>query len=130
MLMAACCEDDIVIHVLPFVKNNIKNPDWRYRDAAVMAFGKDLSALGISVEPRAVISLCLLNKKGIARVVCRWSLAQGFILQDVRQEPLCSFTAMLIQTYPSRCLKCRWLVHFVMVALKINISKVITRSKF
>ncbi|GIY74129.1 importin subunit beta-1 [Caerostris darwini] len=39
MLMAACCEEDIVIHVLPFVKNNIKNPDWRYRDAAVMAFG-------------------------------------------------------------------------------------------
>ncbi|XP_042897818.1 importin subunit beta-1 isoform X1 [Parasteatoda tepidariorum] len=39
MLMAACCEDDIVCHVLPFVKNNIKNPDWRYRDAAVMAFG-------------------------------------------------------------------------------------------
>ncbi|XP_055926043.1 importin subunit beta-1-like isoform X2 [Argiope bruennichi] len=42
MLMAACCEDDIVIHVLPFVKNNIKNPDWRYRDAAVMAFGSIL----------------------------------------------------------------------------------------
>ncbi|XP_054707548.1 importin subunit beta-1-like [Uloborus diversus] len=39
MLMAACCEDDIVPHVLPFVKNNIKHVDWRYRDAAVMAFG-------------------------------------------------------------------------------------------
>lgn len=40
MLMAACCEDDIVPHVLPFVKNNIKHTDWRYRDAAVMAFGE------------------------------------------------------------------------------------------
>lgn len=40
MLMATCCEDDIVPHVLPFVKNNINSPDWRYRDAAVMAFGE------------------------------------------------------------------------------------------
>lgn len=39
MLMATCCEDDIVPHVLPFVKDNIKHPDWRYRDASVMAFG-------------------------------------------------------------------------------------------
>ena len=42
MLMATCCEDDIVPHVLPFVKEHIKSPDWRYRDAAVMAFGKFL----------------------------------------------------------------------------------------
>lgn len=39
MLLATCCEDDIVPHVLPFIKEHIKNPDWRYRDAAVMAFG-------------------------------------------------------------------------------------------
>ncbi|XP_013779228.1 importin subunit beta-1-like isoform X1 [Limulus polyphemus] len=39
MLMATCCEDDVVPHVLPFVKENIVNPSWRYRDAAVMAFG-------------------------------------------------------------------------------------------
>lgn len=42
MLMATCCEDGIVPHVLPFVKDNIKNPDWRSRDAAVMAFGSIL----------------------------------------------------------------------------------------
>ena len=41
MLMATCCEDDVVPHVLPFVKDNISNPDWRHRDAAVMAFGKN-----------------------------------------------------------------------------------------
>lgn len=40
MLMATCCEDAIVPHVLPFVKDNIKSPDWKFRDAAVMAFGK------------------------------------------------------------------------------------------
>lgn len=39
MLLATCCEDDIVPHVLPFVKDNIKHTDWRFRDAALMAFG-------------------------------------------------------------------------------------------
>ena len=41
MLMATCCEDDIIPHVLPFVKDNIKSADWKYRDAAVMAFGNE-----------------------------------------------------------------------------------------
>ncbi|CAH1388967.1 unnamed protein product [Nezara viridula] len=45
MLLATCCEEDIVPHVLPFVQQNIKSPDWRYRDAAVMAFGSILSGL-------------------------------------------------------------------------------------
>lgn len=42
MLLANCCEDVIVPHVLPFVKDNIEDPDWRNRDAAVMAFGSIL----------------------------------------------------------------------------------------
>jgi len=40
MLLATCCENDIVQHVLPFVKENIISPDWRYRDAALMSFGE------------------------------------------------------------------------------------------
>lgn len=39
MLLATCCEDDIVPHVLPFVTQNINLPDWNKRDAAIMAFG-------------------------------------------------------------------------------------------
>jgi importin subunit beta-1 len=42
MLLATCCEDDIVPHVLPFVKDNIKHADWRHR-SAVQIFGKILS---------------------------------------------------------------------------------------
>ncbi|XP_012277181.2 importin subunit beta-1 [Orussus abietinus] len=45
MLLASCCEESIVPYVLPFVKVNIKNPDWRYRDAAVMVFGSILGGL-------------------------------------------------------------------------------------
>jgi len=41
-LLATCCEDDIVPHVLPFVKDNIKHADWRNRDAALMSFGSIL----------------------------------------------------------------------------------------
>ncbi|XP_046999145.1 importin subunit beta-1 isoform X1 [Schistocerca americana] len=50
MLLATCCEDDIVPFVLPFVKDNIKSTDWRYRDAALMAFGSILGGL----EPKTL----------------------------------------------------------------------------
>lgn len=38
-LMAACTEDAIVPHVVPFVKEHLCNADWRLRDAAIMALG-------------------------------------------------------------------------------------------
>lgn len=47
MLLATCCEDSIVPHVLPFVQRNIKHTDWRYRDAALMAFGQSLKVFMI-----------------------------------------------------------------------------------
>ena len=49
MLMATCCEDDIINYVLPFVKDNVQSQDWKYRDAAVMAFGKELLFLKVSL---------------------------------------------------------------------------------
>ncbi|XP_071264102.1 importin subunit beta-1-like isoform X1 [Salvelinus alpinus] len=42
MLLATCCEDAVVPHVLPFIKEHIKHPDWRCRDASVMALGSIL----------------------------------------------------------------------------------------
>lgn len=42
MLLTSCTEDDVVAHVLPFVNQHIRSPDWRYRDASVMAFGSIL----------------------------------------------------------------------------------------
>ena len=39
MLLAQCTEHHIVPHVLTFIKENIKNPDWKRRDAAVMTLG-------------------------------------------------------------------------------------------
>ncbi|XP_034178475.1 importin subunit beta Fs(2)Ket isoform X3 [Osmia lignaria lignaria] len=52
MLLSSCCEEAIFPYVLPFVKDNIKSPDWRFRDAALMAFGSILGGLDPgSVKP-------------------------------------------------------------------------------
>lgn len=45
MLLATCCEDEIVGHVLPFIKDNIDSQNWRYRDAALMVFASILGGI-------------------------------------------------------------------------------------
>lgn len=45
MLLATCCEEEIVPHVLPFIKENIVSTNWRYKDAALMVFGAILGGL-------------------------------------------------------------------------------------
>lgn len=45
MLLATCCEEEIVPHVLPFVNTNIVSTNWRFRDAALMVFGSILGGL-------------------------------------------------------------------------------------
>lgn len=37
--LSTCVADTIVPQVLPFIEANIRQEDWRMRDAAVMAFG-------------------------------------------------------------------------------------------
>ncbi|KAJ2361508.1 karyopherin Kap95, partial [Coemansia sp. RSA 2611] len=41
-LLAQTIGNDIVAPVIPFVEQHIRNPDWHYREAAVMAFGSIL----------------------------------------------------------------------------------------
>ena len=40
MLLAQCCENDVISFVTDFIMENIKHQDWKNRDAAVMAFGE------------------------------------------------------------------------------------------
>ncbi len=66
MLLATCCEDDIVDHVLPFVKENIKHSDWRFRDAALMSFGAilegpDAIKMKPIVEEAMPMLICLMK---------------------------------------------------------------------
>ncbi|KAF7725991.1 karyopherin beta [Apophysomyces ossiformis] len=41
-LLAQCVRNMIIAPIVPFVEQNIQNADWRYREAAVMAFGSIL----------------------------------------------------------------------------------------
>ncbi|KAJ2617046.1 karyopherin Kap95 [Coemansia sp. RSA 1804] len=48
-LLAQTIGNDIVAPVIPFVEQNIRNPDWHYREAAVMSFGSILEGPESSV---------------------------------------------------------------------------------
>uniref|UniRef100_A0A1I7ZA47 Importin N-terminal domain-containing protein n=1 Tax=Steinernema glaseri TaxID=37863 RepID=A0A1I7ZA47_9BILA len=39
MLLAQCTGDDIIGPILPFITQHFTNADWKYREAAIMAFG-------------------------------------------------------------------------------------------
>lgn len=41
-LIANTVRDKIINHVIPFVSQNINNPDWHFKEAAIMAFGQVL----------------------------------------------------------------------------------------
>lgn len=45
LLLATCCENDIVPYVMPFIQENIQSDNWRYKDAALMVFGSILSGI-------------------------------------------------------------------------------------
>eukprot|EP00808_Paulinella_micropora_P006472 g8429.t1 len=38
-LAAKCTKSAVLPHVMPFVNKNVQNPDWRYKEAATLAFG-------------------------------------------------------------------------------------------
>ncbi len=59
--LATCVADTIVPQVLPFIEGNIRQDDWRKRDAAVMAFGSILDGpQPTSLQPLVASALPLL----------------------------------------------------------------------
>uniref|UniRef100_A0A2M4A3T7 Putative karyopherin importin beta 1 n=1 Tax=Anopheles triannulatus TaxID=58253 RepID=A0A2M4A3T7_9DIPT len=82
MLLATCCGEEIVPHVLPFVNSNIKSTNWRFRDAAVMVFGSILSALETDrLKPmleQAMPTLIELmyDESVIVRDTCAWTFGR------------------------------------------------------
>jgi importin subunit beta-1 len=82
MLMASCTEDAIIPHVLPFIKDNIVNPDWRFRDAAVMTFGcilegPDQNCLKPIVEQALPTLIGLMSDKSvIVRDTVAWTIGR------------------------------------------------------
>ncbi|VDL92291.1 unnamed protein product [Schistocephalus solidus] len=82
MLLAQCCEDAIVELVIPFVRQHIENPDWKYRDAAVMSFGSILegpnpTALKPLVESAMPVIINLLRDQSSAvRDTTAWTIGR------------------------------------------------------
>ena len=82
MLLASCTEDAILPYVIPFVKDNIRNPDWRYRDAAVMAFGcilegPDPNNLKPIVEQALPMLIELMNDSSVVvRDTVAWTIGR------------------------------------------------------
>lgn len=82
MLLAQCCEDAVVNLVIPFVKENIKKADWRYRDAAVMSFGSilegpDPASLKPLVESAMPVIIELLRDESPAvRDTAAWTIGR------------------------------------------------------
>lgn len=83
MLLATCCEDDIVPHVLPFVRDNIKHPDWRHRDAALMSFGSilegpDPSQIKPMVEQAMPMLIELMKDNSVVvKDTAAWTIGQS-----------------------------------------------------
>jgi len=82
MLLASCCANDIIPHVLPFIEGNIQNADWKHRDAAVMAFGSildgpDAESLGSIVQQGMPFLLLLMKDPNMmVRDSVAWSLSR------------------------------------------------------
>jgi len=82
MLLASCCSNAIIPHVLPFITTNIESTDWKYRDAAVMAFGSilegpDADQLGTIVQEGMPFLLNLMKDSNmLVRDSVAWSLSR------------------------------------------------------
>lgn len=82
MLLASCVEDNIIPAIMPFVQNNIGSPDWKRRDAAIMAFGSMLEGPEPSNLKEYVIQalpmlIQLMNDPSIAvRDTTAWTIGR------------------------------------------------------
>ncbi|KAJ7351917.1 Importin subunit beta-1 [Desmophyllum pertusum] len=102
MLLAQCCENDVLIYVTDFIKANIESQDWKSRDAAVMAFGAILEGPDPkALEPYAVMAMpMLLNLMKDESVVVRDSVAWtlGRICELLPQVAIDNFLQLLVET--------------------------------
>ncbi|KAI9144908.1 putative karyopherin beta-1 subunit [Paraphysoderma sedebokerense] len=118
-LLAQCVRDPIVPHALPFIEQNLRNQDWRYRDAAVMTFGSilegpDPKQLGPLVQ-QALPFLIESMKDPSPQVkdTTAWTLGRvcEYLLHHINLDPLPAMIAALIlglQDNPRIAANCCW----------------------
>ena len=96
MLLANCAESTIIQYVVPFVSENIKHSNWRYREAAVMAFGSMLEGPNVATikpiaEQAVPFLLELLCDPNVAvRDTTAWTIGRifEFVSQAVMRDEL------------------------------------------
>lgn len=106
-LMANTCRDQIVQHVLPFVQSNIANPDWRFREAATLAFGcildgpspDDLKPLVVQALPRIVSQL--KDESDVVKDTSAWTIGRicQFLPESI--DPQNAMPALMTALYAS-----------------------------
>lgn len=102
MLLAQCCENDVLQYVIDFITANIEREDWKSRDAAVMAFGSILEGPDPNaLKPYAVMAMPMLIKlmkdeSVIVRDSVAWTL--GRICEILPQVALENYLQPLIET--------------------------------
>ncbi|XP_044165026.1 importin subunit beta-1-like [Acropora muricata] len=102
MLLAQCCENDVLQYVIDFITANIEREDWKSRDAAVMAFGSILEGPDPNaLKPYAVMAMPMLIKlmkdeSVIVRDSVAWTL--GRICDILPQVALENYLQPLIET--------------------------------
>lgn len=100
MLLSSCVSDDIIPHVMPFINENIKSPNWQFRDAAVMAFGSIVEGSSAEklkpiVEQAMSMFIQLLKDPSvIVRDTATWTIGRicesvpEAVITDTTLEPL------------------------------------------
>ena len=74
--LAAASQDRVVEHVLPYVSGNVASPEWRKREAALLAFGNILDGpqneeamAGIIRQALGVLVAALRDPNELVKVI-------------------------------------------------------------
>ncbi|KAL0222094.1 hypothetical protein RCL1_001948 [Eukaryota sp. TZLM3-RCL] len=120
--LSACVGDDIVDHVAPFSSSNIQNQDWKFRDAAIMAFGSIMDGPTASkLEPlvNGAIPFLLNSLRDSVLVVKEsavWALGQiclfmGDSVKDKWLPPLMNALLSMLQEVPRVASGACWAIY-------------------
>ena len=118
-LFAQCVHQEIVPPVVPFVEQNIRNPDWRFREAAVMAFGSILEGpSGQILQPlvsQALPVIIELMRDPVVQVkdTAAWTLGRisDLHVDSIHAENFQPFITSLVQGLqdsPRVATNCAW----------------------
>ncbi|KAI0033513.1 karyopherin Kap95 [Vararia minispora EC-137] len=118
--LAQAVHDSIVPMVIPFIEANIKNPDWHFREAAVMAFGSilggpDPQVLTTLVNQALPLLIEMMTDQNLhVKDTTAWTLGRicealiSCIKPDVHLHPLVAALVRGLQDNPRIVANCCW----------------------